>query len=148
MNVLMLLKNKEQVEYLFNTDTIQYGLNKMREHRYAAIPVLTEEGFYAGCVSDGDFLFHVMDHGFDSVKETEQQQIKSIVRKQFNPAARVDISMDELLERSMNQNFIPIIDDRNYFIGIVTRQDIIGSILKERKQFDKRTRQGKELITK
>ena len=31
----------------------------------------------------------------------------------------------------MNQNFIPVVDDRNFFIGIVTRQDIIRSILKE-----------------
>ena len=40
-----------------------------------------------------------------------------------------DVKMDELLNRSMSQNFIPVTDDRDYFIGIVTRQDIIRSFV-------------------
>jgi CBS domain-containing protein len=39
------------------------------------------------------------------------------------------MKMDELLNRSMSQNFIPVTDDRDYFIGIVTRQDIIRSFV-------------------
>ena len=33
--------------------------------------------------------------------------------------------IEELLMRAMNQNFIPVVDDRNLFIGIVTRKDVI-----------------------
>lgn len=55
-------------------------------------------------------------------------RIAHIIHADFNPAARIDISMDELLSRSVNQNFIPIVDDRHYFIGIVTRQDIIKNL--------------------
>ena len=99
----------------------------MKIHKYTAIPVLTANGFYAGCVSDSDFLWHIMNSKSNDIKEQENFQINEIVRSNFNPPARVDISMKELLKRSMKQNFIPIIDDRNYFIGIVTRHDIIES---------------------
>ena len=33
--------------------------------------------------------------------------------------------MDQLLERASKQNFIPVVDDKNTFIGIVTRRSII-----------------------
>jgi CBS domain-containing protein len=51
--------------------------------------------------------------------------VRDIVRHDFNPAVRIDVSMDELLHRAVNQNFVPVVDDLGTFIGIVTRQDII-----------------------
>ena len=33
--------------------------------------------------------------------------------------------MDELVEAAMSQNFVPVVDDRGIFIGIVRRQAII-----------------------
>ena len=37
----------------------------------------------------------------------------------------VSADMDELLYLIMEQNFVPVTDDRGKFIGIVTRHDII-----------------------
>lgn len=128
MNVPMLLKTKEQVAYLTDNCNLRQGLEKIRAHGYTAIPVLTKEGHYAGCVSEGDFLWHILDIHNNNLQVQESYPIRNIIRQDFNPAARIDISMDELLTRSINQNFIPIVDDRNYFIGIVTRQDIIRSL--------------------
>jgi predicted transcriptional regulator len=34
--------------------------------------------------------------------------------------------MEELLASSMTQNFIPVIDDRDCYIGIVTRRAILN----------------------
>ncbi len=51
--------------------------------------------------------------------------MRDLLRKDFNPAVKIDVQMDELLNRAMNQNFIPVIDDLGTFIGIVTRQDIL-----------------------
>lgn len=130
MNVLMLLKAKEQVAYLFNTNTLRQGLEKMRAHGYTAIPVLSTDGKYVGCVSEGDFLWHMINNQDNNIKIQEHFLVKDIMRKDFNPAVKVDVSMAELLNRAMSQNFIPVTDDRNYFIGIVTRQDIIKSFIK------------------
>ena len=35
------------------------------------------------------------------------------------------VSMEELMQSAMNQNFIPVVDDLGKFTGIVTRKDII-----------------------
>jgi len=127
MNILMLLKPKSEVQYLLDTWTIRQGLEKMRAHGYAAIPVLTKDGLYVGCVSEGDFLWHLVDRSgqIDSIRKCENYRIREIIKPERNPAVTVDVDMETVLERSMHQNFIPVTDDYGAFIGIVTRQDII-----------------------
>ena len=128
MNVIMLLKPKEIVSYLYETNTIRQGLETMHANGFTAIPVLGENGKFVGCVNEGDFLWHIVAHKEDSLAQ-DKYLVRDIVRKNLNPAVRISVPMDELLDRSMNQNFIPVVDDRYSFIGIVTRRDIIKYFL-------------------
>lgn len=130
MNVLMFLKDKKQVAYLYDTNTLRQGLEKMKAHGYTAIPVLRRNGTYAGSVSEGDFLWYILEH--PGCREQEDFRIKDIIRPNFIRPVKINASMEYLLECSMSQNFIPVTDDRNFFIGIVTRQDIIRGFLKGR----------------
>ena len=125
MNVIMLLKPKETVKYIFENNTLRQGLEKMKANSYTAIPVISEDGKYVGTVSEGDFLYYIVDRDTKGMKQQEKFYVRDIIRKDFNPAVRIDVQMDELLNRAMNQNFIPVTDDRGYFIGIVTRGTVI-----------------------
>ena len=125
MNVLMLLKPKETVKYIYENNTLRQGLEKMRAHSYTAIPVISDDGKYVGTVSEGDFLYYIFDLRNNAITEKEKHRVSDIIRKQFNPAVKIDVSMDELLRRAVHQNFVPVVDDWGTFIGIVTRQDII-----------------------
>ena len=49
-----------------------------------------------------------------------------IERHRDNAPIKVDAQIQDLINVSKSQNFVPVIDDRNMFIGIVTRQDIIS----------------------
>ena len=131
MNVLMLLKPKDTVKYIYDTNTLRQGFEKMRAHSYTAIPVISEDGTYVGTVSEGDFLYYIVDLQNSAIREKEKHRVKDIIRKNFNPAVKIDVSMDELLNRAVNQNFVPVVDDRGTFIGIVTRQDIIKYFIEE-----------------
>ena len=134
MNVISLLIPKIEVAYIKDTCTIRQGLEKMRAHGYTAIPVLRKDGTYAGTVSEGDFLWNLIDNRNNSLIEKEKILVSDIIRKDFNPAANIYITMDELLRRAINQSFIPITDDRGSFVGIVTRQIIIRTFLSNNKQ--------------
>lgn len=125
MNVLMLLRHKESVAYIYEDNTLRQGLEKMRAYGYTAIPVITREGAYVGTVSEGDFLWYIVDKKTEGMKAQENFLVRDIIRTDFNPAVKIDVSMDALLDRAMKQNFIPVTDDWGTFIGIVTRQDII-----------------------
>ena len=126
MNVLMLLKPKETVKYIYDSNTLRQGLEKMRVHRYTAIPVISEDGKYVGTVSEGDFLYYIIDLRNSAITEKEKHRVSDILRPGFNPAVKIDVSMEELLNRALVQNFVPVTDDLGTFIGIVTRQDIIS----------------------
>lgn len=131
MNVLMLLKPKETVKYIYDSNTLRQGLEKMRVHGYTAIPVISEDGKYVGTVSEGDFLYYIVDLRNSAITEKEKHKVSDIIRKNFNPAVKIDVSMEELLNRAVNQNFVPVTDDWGTFIGIVTRQDIIKYFINE-----------------
>ena len=125
----MLLKPKSEVEYLIDTCTLRQGLEKIRAHHYAAIPVISKEGKYIGTVSEGDFLWHIIEHEdeINSVRKCEKYRISEIMKMGRNPAVNIGVSMEELVERAENQNFIPVVDDRGYFIGIITRKAVINA---------------------
>ena len=123
MNALFLLKSKDDVTYLYADQTIRQGIEKMKFHGYTALPVITKDGIFVGCISEGDFLWYLMEH---SLKEAEETSILTIIRQNFNPAVDVNVRMSELLHRAKEQKIIPVIDDRHVFIGMITRRDIIN----------------------
>lgn len=133
MNIAYFLKTKGEVAYLYEDFTLRQGLEKMRNHGYTAIPVLSADNKYIGTISEGDFLWFLIDNKKEqlhmiNMKSIEEIKINDIFRKGKNPSVRITATMDEMLMRAMEQNFIPVVDDRDYFIGIITRKDIIGYI--------------------
>lgn len=125
MNVISLLTPKVSVAYLYDDFTVRQGLEKLRHYGYTAIPVLARDGRYVGTVSEGDFLWCLLDERDNSLLTQEKVPLLRVVRPGFNPAVRADVSMEELVERALQQSFIPVVDDRGAFVGIVTRQTII-----------------------
>jgi CBS domain-containing protein len=128
VNIAYFLLPKGRVAYLYDDNTFRQGLEKMRHHGYTAIPVISRDGQYVGTVSEGDFLWRLLE-GEEArkctMKDLEQLQVRDILREDQYPSVRITVTMDELLDSAMNQNFIPVVDDVGSFIGIVTRKDII-----------------------
>lgn len=128
MNIAYFLLPKGRVAYLYDDNTFRQGLEKMRHHGYTAIPVISRSGQYIGTVSEGDFLWRILSVDGSqrcTMKELEQLQVRDILRSGQYPSVGITVTMDELLDSAMNQNFIPVVDDVGSFIGIVTRKDII-----------------------
>ena len=129
MNIAYFLLPKNHVAYLYDDFTFRQGLEKMHHHGYTAIPVISRAGQYLGTVSEGDFLWKLLDKEDEtrsySMREMEQLQVRDILRDNSYPPVRITVTMDELLDSAMKQNFIPVVDDLGSFIGLVTRKDII-----------------------
>lgn len=132
MNIAQLLIPKNNVATVFDDSTLRQGLEKLKYHGYTAIPVVTRDNHYVGTVSEGDFLWYLVDQNNAEdpmkpirIQSTETLYIRDILSIDRNPPLRINASIAEVISRAMRQNFIPVIDDREYFSGIVTRQDII-----------------------
>lgn len=125
MNILFFLTPKENVAHLDDDDTLRQALEKMEHHGYSAIPMLSKDGKYKGTIKEGDILWYIKNNDFPSLKEMEDIPILDIGRKRDIEAVNISISMDELVNKITNQNFVPVVDDNNVFIGIITRKDVI-----------------------
>ena len=137
MNVAFFLRPKFQTTYIYEDDSIRAGLEKMKYHGYTSIPVINENNEYVGTVSEGDFLWYLIDANEDNlrkvpIKSVEDTKIKDIIKKDKNPSVGITASVDELLIRAMQQNFVPVVDDYNVYIGIVTRKTIIEYLINKK----------------
>ena len=54
---------KSSVEYLDIDSTVRQAIEKMRYHRYVAIPVIDDNGVYVGTLRNDDILEYILDNG-------------------------------------------------------------------------------------
>ncbi len=132
MNIIFLLRPKSAVAHINAKNSIRKGLEKMRCHGYKALPVIDECGRYVGTVTEGDFLWYIVDGGMQGdQREHENITIGELIKGDRTRPVRINASMEELLDIAAEQNFAPVVDDRDSFVGIVTRSDIIKYFSKE-----------------
>ncbi len=124
LNILSLLTPKKDVAYVLDTNTIRQVLEKMEFHHYSMIPVLNEEGNYISSISEGDLLWYLKDHDLD-MRSIEQLPITAIKPSRNIEAVKVNATEQEVRRMVVSQNYVPVVDDRNMFIGIVTRRAIV-----------------------
>ena len=124
-NILFFLTPKARCVHLMADDTLRQALARMESARYAALPILNRRGEYCGTLTEGDALWALMNNCGLDIHKAEHIRIMDIAHRKDNTPVTVSASMADLLERASKQNFIPVVDDTNAFIGIVTRRSII-----------------------
>ena len=124
-NILFFLMPKAMCAYVYDDYTIRQALEKMESAGYAALPILNKRGEYRGTLTEGDLLWALKNLCYMDMRQAEARRIMEIDRRKDNIPVRVTTSMQVLLERSVAQNFVPVVDDKDAFIGIVTRRSII-----------------------
>lgn len=131
MNILFFLTPKDAVSYINDDDSLRQVVEKMEYHGYSAIPILSKEGKYIGTVTEGDLLWYLKQNNFPGKYEQESISIMSVKRRRDNAAINIQETMEGLFDKVTNQNFVPVVDDQNVFIGIITRKDIILYLMKK-----------------
>ncbi len=129
MNILRFMVPKSLVEYLTADLTFRQALEKMRYHRYAAIPVLDSEGRYVGTLRNDDALRCILELSEFSPKVAERISLSSLMDSKSVKPVYHNASMQELIEQIKEHNFVPVVDDRGCFIGIILRRDVLNYLL-------------------
>ena len=128
MNVAFFLVPKSRVAYLREGSSFRQGMEKLHRHGYTAIPVISRAGKYLGSISEGDFLWNIMSMGSLDARDLESARIDDIVSDR-TPPVRVTATLEDLQECLLNQNFVPVVDDRDMFMGIVTRRSVMSYLM-------------------
>ena len=125
MNILFFLTPKAMCAYIEADDTLRQAMERMERSGYSALPVLDKNGKYCGVVTEGDLLWTVKRVCGLDLRQTEEHFIREIVPRRVIHPVRVDTRVEDLISVAADQNFVPVIDDKNAFIGIVTRSRIL-----------------------
>lgn len=126
MNILFFLKSKAEVAFVYDYHTLRQAMEIMEYHKYSSIPMINREGKYVGTITEGDLLWGLKKLNILNLKGAEDIAITKIARRADYRPVSADSNMEDLMEKAMDQNFVPVIDDQENFIGIITRKDIIG----------------------
>ncbi|MBQ8579691.1 MAG: CBS domain-containing protein [Oscillospiraceae bacterium] len=124
-NILFFLMPKAMCAYVYDDYTIRQALEKMEAAGFAALPILNKRGEYRGTLTEGDLLWALKNMCYMDIRQAEARRIMEIERRKDNIPVKVTTSMQDLVERATYQNFVPVVDDKDTFIGIVTRRSII-----------------------
>ena len=124
-NILFFLTPKALCAFLYDDFTVRQALEKMEAVGYNALPVLNREGEYRGTVTEGDLLWAMKNLCDMDMRAAEARRIEEISRRKNYLPVKVTTTMHDLIDRATQQNFVPVVDDKDTFIGIVTRKAII-----------------------
>lgn len=126
MNILFFLTPKSEVDYVYDDDTLWQTLEKMEYNKYTAIPIISHvDGTYVETITEGDLLWDIKERCDLNFRDVADVPILNIRRKKDNEPVEADADVEDIINKVMNQNFVPVIDDSDCFIGIITRKDVM-----------------------
>lgn len=137
MNILFFLIPKTEVKYVYDDATLRQVMERWDKDRFAAIPMLNKKGIYLGTISEGDLLRAFKNDHELNLQKAEKVRIFDVPRDRNIRSVRADSKMEDLVELSMQQNFVPVVDDEGVFIGIITRKSIIEYLYNQVKKLKK-----------
>ena len=137
MNIAGLLLPKSTVAYLYDDFTLRQALEKMRYHGYTLLPVITRDNRYFGTISEGDLLWYFMDEGKIDLLKCENVRLRDAIKMKKFPLATIDMNIREVVDLLIDYNFLPVVDDRESFVGIVTRNKILKKLATASKDIQK-----------
>lgn len=125
MNIAFFLLPKNEVIFLSPNSTMRQALERMEYHRYTAVPLLDGEGKYVGTITEGDLLWMLKNTEGLTFENTNKVYLKDIPQRLNNQSVRIDAQIQDLIPLVTMQNFVPVVDDKQVFIGIVRRREVI-----------------------
>ena len=102
----------------------------MAPHRHSAIPLLDDDGRYAGTLAEGDLLWYLHAATGPWSEVAAATRVDQIPLWLKNDPIQIDAEMEALVARAAMQSFVPVVDDRQVFVGMVRRKAIIEYCVK------------------
>ncbi len=141
-NVAFFLVPKKEVAYLPINCTMRQAMERMENRGFRAVPIIDEDNKYVGTLSEGDLLWKFKNTPGLTLKGTEKVMLKDIPRRMDNQPVRIYASINDLITLVIDQNFVPVVDDHDVFIGIVRRREVLEHYTKQN-QIDEKQEKAK-----
>ena len=137
MNILFFIITKDKTQFVLSSFSLRQTLEKMESCGYTSLPIINEKGEYIATITEGDILRYVKKNNNLTLKSSEKVNVLDVNIKKVVKSIKIYSNMEDLIDIALDQNFVPVVDDSNIFIGIITRRAIISYFAKEIKLKEK-----------
>ncbi len=124
-SVLSVFTPKKMTSYLNENSTVRQAIELFDVHKYSVVPLVNDDGIYVGTISEGDLLRALKNQLDFNIRAAEKIRIKDIEKHRSYIPLKVDSLLSEFFALSLEQNFVPVTDDKGCYIGIIKRKEII-----------------------
>ena len=124
-SIIQLITPKKVTHFILNTSTIRQALEKFDAHKFSVVPLLDKDGRYAGTLSEGDILRYIKNNSNFDISVAENVLVKDIEHYRPYKSLKIDATIEEVYALALDQNFVPLVDDRDFYIGIIKRKDVL-----------------------
>ncbi|MDQ0901984.1 MULTISPECIES: CBS domain-containing protein [unclassified Paenibacillus] len=125
MTIASFLLPKDKVAFITSSASMREALEQLENHYYTALPIVASDGKYVGTLSEGDLLWTLKNTPGLHFDNLDQVPVSEIEKHIHNESVSINAYMEDMLALAADQNFVPVVDDENIFIGIIRRKDII-----------------------
>jgi CBS-domain-containing membrane protein len=125
MKVAFFLTPKSDVAWVPTTCTVRQAIERMENHSYTAVPVVNAHGGYDSTLTEGDLLWFMKQHPHVRFEDTERANLAEVTRRMVLKPVDIDAEIEALFDLAIDQNFVPVVDGRQAFIGIVRRRSVL-----------------------
>ena len=125
MNLFNYFTPKSETFYLDADSTIRQALEKFDSHKFSVVPLIDSDGVYVSTVSEGDILRYIKNDAHFDITIAERTHIADIGKYRPYKACSTGVSPERIIELALEQNFVPLVDGRGVYIGIIKRKTIL-----------------------
>lgn len=117
---------ESELAIFIDTHNADHVLLLLAHNGYSRVPVITKEKFYKGTISISDIMSY-QDKHFLTEWEMSQTDIGVMVNDIIE-VVRTDSSLTEIMHKLVEYPFLPVVDNNEKFVGIITRKSILKAI--------------------
>jgi len=125
MDISAFIKTKSEVIFVYDDQSLHDALETMEKSRFTSIPILSRDGKYVGTITEGDLLWELKNFADFNIKKAEKILVGKMHRLRDYESIHTSANIDQLIIKASNENFVPVIDDHDIFVGIVTRKTLL-----------------------
>ena len=137
MNILFFIITKDKTQFVLSSFSLRQTLEKMESCGYTSLPIINDKGEYISTITEGDILRYIKKNNNLTLKSSEKVNVLDVNIKKVVKSIKIYSNMEDLIYIALDQNFVPVVDDSNIFIGIITRRAIISYFANEIKLKEK-----------
>lgn len=122
-----LLINGDNVATLTDTNNLEHALLVLTNIGYSKIPVLNKEQELVGLISLSNVVGEMFDTESINPERLADIKVSDVMDKNVK-ATMLPFNIEKILNLLVDTNFIPVVDEKEKFLGIITRKEILKSV--------------------